>query len=347
MTSSALSPAPRGLLLVNLGTPAGPDTASVRRYLRQFLSDPRVIDLPAPARWALVHLVIAPFRAPRSARAYRQIWTERGSPLLVHTQDLRDAVAARLGEGWVVTLAMRYGAPAIDLALDELRAQGVQRLVVLPLYPQYAASTTGSTAAAIYRACTGRWDPHMLTVVPPFFADDGFLSAWAHVAAPHLTRAQPEAVVLSFHGLPVRHLERSHPAGHACQADAACCERLHLGNNRCYRAQCFATARALTERLGLDPAAVHVSFQSRLGRAEWIGPDTMAVLTRLAAEGVRDVAVLCPSFVADCLETTEEIGLRAREHFLAAGGRELTLVPSLNATDPWADAVADLARRAG
>lgn len=334
-----------GLLLCNLGTPVRPDEVSVRRYLREFLADPRVLDVNPVGRWLLVHLIILPFRPRKSAAAYQKIWTSRGSPLLWHSQDLVLAVRERLGPDWAVELAMRYQEPSIASALAKLRASGVDRVVVFPLYPQGAASSTGSTLAEVFRAAEAAWTPPLLSCVGPFYDDPGFIDAFAAQGTPMLADENPDHVLMSFHGLPERHLRKSDASGKHCLAAADCCAGIGSANRDCYRAQCFATARALAHRLGLSEKAWSVSFQSRLGRTRWIRPYTDAVIAELAAQGKKRLLVFCPAFVADCLETLEEIGLRGKEQFLAAGGERLTLVPSLNASPAWADAVVRLARR--
>ncbi|HVV81928.1 MAG TPA: ferrochelatase [Kofleriaceae bacterium] len=342
---------PTGLLLINLGTPDAPTAPAVRRYLRQFLGDPRVLDMNRVGRTLLLEGIILPFRPRRSAHAYQQIWdAERGSPLLFHGRDLARGVAERLGRGWVVELGMRYGRPSLAEAVDRLIAADVSRIVALPLFPQYASSSTGSALEELYRSCARRTNVPPLVVVPAFHDDPGFVDAFAAVAAPRLAELAPDHVILSFHGVPERHLRAGDPTGRHClpagaERYGACCDALGPANRNCYRAQCMATARALTARLGLDPARVTTAFQSRLGRVPWIRPYTDLVIADLVAGGVKKIAVLCPAFVADCLETLEEIGMRARDTVAAAGG-ELTLVPSLNASDRWIEAVADLARAA-
>jgi ferrochelatase len=339
--------ATRGLLLVNLGTPAAPTVPAVRRYLREFLSDPRVIDLPAVPRWLLLNLFILPFRPRSSARAYRKVWTDRGSPLLAHSEDLARAVAGALGGGTPVELAMRYGQPSIEDAVARLRARGAQALTVFPLYPQYAASSTGSTLARVYQVLAEGWDPIPVSVVPPFHGSGGFLDAFAEVARPVLSAGPFDHVLFSFHGLPERQIRKSEaPPGGFCLAGAGCCEAVGVRNACCYRAQCFETARQLAGRLGLPPDRHSVSFQSRLGRTKWIEPYTDHVIPALARRGAKHLAVICPSFVADCLETLEEIGLRGAEAFRTAGGERLTLVPSLNAHPIWVETVVQLARDA-
>ncbi len=330
------------VVLINVGTPDAPTPRAVRRYLRAFLSDARVIDLPALPRWLLLHLVILPLRPRRSAALYRAIWTQQGSPLLVHGRALVDALQARL-PGARVSLAMRYGEPTLAAALR--RARG--RVVLVPLFPQEASATTGSALAEAYRVLGAAPRVPAVSVVPPLFNDDGFLDAVASMIV-ESTTAGVDAVLLSYHGVPVSQVQRTVAPGHVCGGDDAwqCCASLGAANGGCYRAQCVATSRALEERLraaGIH-APVSTSFQSRLGRARWIGPSTAETITALARSGVRRLAVACPSFVADCLETLEEIGVQARAQFLAAGGERFTLVPCVNADPRFVDA---LARRVG
>ena len=336
-----------GLLLCNLGTPDEPTPRAVRRYLREFLSDPCVLDMNPIGRWLLLNLVILPLRPRQSAEAYRKIWTERGSPLLGHGQDLVAAVRPRLGAGWAVELGMRYGRPSIATALAKLRDAGASRIVAFPLYPQYASSSTGSTVEAITRLAGRMGASPTLCFVPPFYDVPAFLDAFVAVGRPMVEAEHPDHVLMSFHGVPERHLRRGDASGRHCLTKPDCCDRISAMNRDCYRAQCFATARALAARLGLALGAWSVSFQSRLGRTSWIRPYTDLTVAELAARGKKRIVVFCPAFVADCLETLEEIGIRAQERFRAAGGERLTLVPSLNATPAWADAVAVLARQRG
>jgi ferrochelatase len=336
----------KGLLLINLGTPDQPTTAAVRRYLAQFLSDPRVLDINPVGRWLLLHAVILRTRPAKSAHAYRQIWSEqRGSPLLYHSVDLAAAVQARLGDGWKVALGMRYGNPSIASAFRELRAAGVDRIVVLPLFPQYASSSTGSALEELYRIAGAELTVAPLEVRPAFFDDPGFLAAFVAVGRATLDGFGADHVLFSFHGLPERHMTEGDPSGRHCLASPDCCAALTALNRNCYRAQSYSTARDLAAGLALAEGGWSVSFQSRLGRTPWIKPYTDVVLDELAARGVKRLAVFCPAFVADCLETLEEIGLRARAQFKAAGGEDLILVPSLNATPAWAEAVAAIAQR--
>jgi len=334
---------PTGLLLVNLGTPDAPDTPSVRRYLRQFLSDPRVIDINPVGRAALLNLVILPFRPSKSAEAYRKIWGTDGSPLLTHSRALTTAVRARLGDGWRVELAMRYGNPSIEASLTALRSAGCDRVVVLPLYPQYSSAATGSTVEEVCRVAGALWVTPMLTFVGAFYDDARFVDAFAAVGRPLLDTGRYDHVLFSYHGLPERQTQRTDETGAHCLRRTDCCDAIVAANRHCYRAQCFATTRALVAKLGLADGSYSTSFQSRLGRTPWIRPFTDEVVRELAQKGVKRLAIYSPSFVADCLETLEEIGLRAKEDFVAHGGEELTLIPSLNATAPWVEAVAGLA----
>jgi len=319
-----------GVLIANLGTPRSTATGDVRRYLREFLSDPRVLDIPAVPRWLLVNAVIAPFRAPRSAAAYRKIWTEVGSPLLGNGLALRDALAARLGAGFEVALGMRYAEPSLAEALDTLLRHDPLRIVVIPLFPQYAASSTGSALARLHELVAERWNVPALETLPEFFDDAGFIAALAEISAPRLAAFRPDHVLFSYHGLPERQVRKSDPTGRHCLASAGCCEAIGVANRHCYRAQCHATSRALASALGLASGSHSTSFQSRLGRTPWITPHTDAVLPELARAGAKRLAVLCPSFVADCLETLEEIGIRASEQWLSLGGVALELVPCAN-----------------
>ena len=333
-----------GLLLINLGTPESPKARDVRPYLREFLSDPRVIDIGALLRWLLLNLFILPFRPRRSGEAYEKIWTDRGSPLLFHTQDLAKKVQARCGDGVAVEVAMRYGNPSIEGALLRFRQRAVDRIVVFPLYPQYSAAATGSSIEKVFAEASRLWNTPFIQVVPPFYEHKAFIDASVRVARPVLDEAPWEQVLFSFHGLPERHCLKSDDSGAHCLKSASCCDRIVEANRNCYRAQCFATARAVATGLGIPEDRRIVCFQSRLGRTPWIRPYTDEVVVELARSGVKRAMISSSAFVADCLETIEELGIRAAESFKANGGETLRLVPSLNADDAWADAVVALAR---
>ena len=334
----------QGLLLVNLGTPTAPEPGPVRAYLREFLSDPRVLDIGAFGRWALLNLVILPFRPAKSAAAYKKVWTADGSPLLVHGHALARAVQAQLGDTWKVELAMRYGEPALGPAIERFYKAGIDQIVVFPLYPHHAASSTGSTLARVFELAREQWVVPSLRVVPPFYDHPAFIDAFAAVARPVLADFRPDHVVMSFHGLPERHMKKGDPTGMHCLSTATCCDTIGPANRTCYRAQCLATARALADAVDVPAEQLSVAFQSRLGRTPWIKPYTDQVLPELVKAGKKRVAVFCPAFVADCLETLEEIAIRARDEFTKAGGEDLVLIPSLNASPRWVDAVATLAK---
>ncbi len=335
-----------GILLVNLGTPDAPRAPEVRRYLREFLMDPRVLDINPLGRWALVNLIIAPFRAPKSAAAYREVWGDEGSPLLVHGKALAEGVRAKIDDA-PVELAMRYGNPSIRSGLERLQAAGCERIVVLPLYPQYASSSTGSTVEKVYQEVARRWNTPFVSVVPPFYDHPVFIESFVQVSTPVLEDLQPDHVLFSYHGLPERHVTKSDLSGKHCLATPDCCERARLGQDggaatSCYKAHCHATTMALVDRLGLEDGAWSMSFQSRLGRTPWLQPFTDVRLGELAKSGVERLAVFCPAFVADCLETLEEIGQRADEEFKQHGGKRLQLIPSLNSHPTWVDGVVQM-----
>ncbi|HKH44400.1 MAG TPA: ferrochelatase [Thermoanaerobaculia bacterium] len=330
-----------GLLLINLGTPDAPRPPEMRRYLRELLSDPRVLDMPAFLRFLLLELVILPRRPRASAEAYRKIWSPEGSPLLVHGRALAGKVQALLGDAVQVELAMRYGKPSIADALDRFAAAGVSRLAVFPLYPQYSSAATGSSIECVLRLAGRRWNTPYLQVIPPFYDHPAYVEARAEAARPFLDPI-PERVFFSFHGLPERQIRKSDPSGGHCLVRPGCCAEVGPANRHCYRAQCHAAARLLAERLGVPEEKRIVCFQSRLGRAPWLSPSTEEVLAAEARRGVRH-AVIIPAFVTDCLETLEELAIRGVEIWRQNGGETLQVVPALNAGDRFAEAVVEIA----
>jgi protoporphyrin/coproporphyrin ferrochelatase len=333
-----------GVLLINLGTPDAPTSAAVGRYLREFLMDPFVIDNPAPLRWLLVNVAIVPRRKHKSAAAYQKIQLPEGSPLLVHTRALAHEVGRSLGDQYAVEFGMRYGNPSIKSALARLKSRGVSRLIVLPLYPQYAESSFETAVVETKRAARELGCEDLLTFLPPFYNGPGFINASADHIRANLDPEKTDHLVFSFHSVPVSHLTKFHHDNRTPSAE--CCTEVTAANPNCYRAQCFETARAIAAQLQLHPDDYTVSFQSRLGRAEWIGPNTVNVFEDLAQRGIKRIAVACPSFVSDCLETLEEMGMRGRETFLQAGGESFQLIPSLNANSAWAEAIAQSIREA-
>lgn len=335
---------PTGLLLVNTGTPASTAVSDVRRYLREFLSDPRVIDIPAPARWLLLNLIILPFRPRKSAEAYRAIWTERGSPLLVNCLGLVSALQTELGAQFEVRLGFQYGQPRIADSIHALVEAGCDRIAVLPLFPQYAAASSGSAVEKSMAAASQYWAVPSLQVLPAFWQEHGFLDTWAERVRAGIEEHRPDHVLFSYHGVPERHCTKTDPDGRHCLKSSTCCDAIVPANRNCYRAQCFATTREVARRAGLTTPH-SVSFQSRLGRTPWIKPYTDHVLDELAKSGVKRLLVVEPSFVADCLETLEEIAIRGREQFRAAGGEELVLLPSLNVGSDWVQSLAQIVRK--
>ncbi|MCQ4347546.1 ferrochelatase [Pseudomonas stutzeri] len=331
------------LLLVNLGSPASTEVADVRRYLNQFLMDPYVIDLPWPLRRLIVAMILIR-RPAASAEAYRSIWWEEGSPLVVLSRRLQARVAERWSHG-PVELAMRYGEPSLDTALQRLAARGVRRVTLAPLYPQFADSTVTTAVEEARRVMKARRHPFAMDVLPPFYDQPEYLEALVASARPYLEQGF-DHLLLSYHGLPERHLHKSDPSGSHCLKGADCCRRASGAIlDSCYRAQCLRTSEGFAAQAGLDPAQWSVAFQSRLGRAKWIEPYTDATIEALARKGVKKLLVMCPAFVADCIETLEEIGDEGRAEFRAAGGDDLVLVPCLNDHPQWVEALVRLCER--
>ena len=335
----------QGVLLINLGSPDSPSVSDVRKYLREFLMDPRVLDVPWLVRWCVVHLAILPRRPALSAEAYRKIWTKEGSPLVVISRNVQRELQRRVGDGLVVELAMRYQSPDIGSAIARLRGQGVTDLLVFPLFPHFAVSSF-ETAVVRAREVASRLAPEMrLKVAEPFFNDPGYIAALT-ASAEDFLKAGYDHLLFSFHGLPERHLRKADPTGGHCLATPTCCETPSIAHHTCYRSQCFATVRAFVEAAGVPANKYSVSFQSRLGRDPWLMPPTDSELARLAGAGVNNLLVICPAFVSDCLETLEEIALRGREIFLNAGGTGFALIPCLNDHPRWLDALEKIVRAA-
>jgi protoporphyrin/coproporphyrin ferrochelatase len=331
-----------GVLLVNLGTPDSTATGDVRKYLREFLMDGRVIDFPFIPRWMLVNLIIAPFRAPKSAHEYRKLFTERGSPLMYHTSDLKDKLVEKLDPSvYHVEFAMRYQTPSIEQGLKALNKANVKKIIVLPLFPQYASATNGSVVDKVMELAR-KWQiiPN-ITFVNNFIDHPFFLEAWAELGREKLAEDNYDKILFSYHGLPERQIRKGSVEGY-CQLSDKCCSNYTKKNQFCYRAQCFQTTRLIIEKLGLPEEKVLTCFQSRLGKDPWIKPYTEDILKEMAAQGVKKVLVFAPAFVADCLETTVEVGEEYKEQFEEMGGEKWELVPSLNSNDTWVRCVADI-----
>ena len=315
-----------GILLVNLGTPDAPTPRAVRRYLKEFLSDPRVVEIPRLLWWLILNGIILNVRPARSARKYASIWTTEGSPLRVHTERQAKLTAGYLSRSvrspFSVTWAMRYGTPSIADGMEELRNTGCDRIVVMHLYPQYAASTTATAYDEIGRVMRGMRNVPQLRLVRSFHDHPAYISALAASVRAHWDKnGRGDKLLMSFHGLPRYTLEKGDP----------------------YFCECQVTARLLAEALSLDDHAWQLSFQSRFGRTEWLRPYTVEVLDELAKSGKR-IDVICPGFVSDCLETLEEIGIEGRAHFQSSGGAGFSLIPCLNENDAWIAALAGMVR---
>lgn len=328
-----------GILLLNLGTPDSPSTPDVRKYLREFLMDPRVIDINPVGRWFLVNLIIAPFRAPKSAALYQSIWTKEGSPLLIYGQQLRDKVAQLMGNDFEVELGMRYQSPSIEGAMKKLIAKKVERIVVLPLYPQYSSAATGSTIDEVNRVVRTNGVRIPVSIIDRFWHKEAYLNCVLNTVRGFRIEDY-DHVLFSFHGVPERQIYKSSvESGDGSCKIGSCCDTITEGNKLCYRANCIQTARILAKRLNISEDKYTIGFQSRLGRTPWLQPFSDQVITELAKNGKKKVLVFSPAFVADCLETIHEIGVEYQELFHENGGEKVQLVPSLNANDDWAQAV--------
>lgn len=322
----------KGVLLVNLGSPDSPSVPDVRRYLREFLMDSRVLDVNWFARFCIVHFAILPFRPKQSAHAYQSIWTPEGSPLIVISQNVAKTLQQRLPVP--VELAMRYQNPSIPAAIHQLAQRGFKDVLLVPLFPHYAMSSF-ETAVERVKEVAARVAPQMqFQVQPPYFDHPDYIAAL--VASAQDALSQPfDHLLFSFHGLPERHLRKADPTGNHCLATENCCQTPSPAHATCYRAQCFRTVAAFVRAAGVPKEKYSVAFQSRLGRDPWLRPYTDMELPRLAGAGARKLIVMCPAFVSDCLETLEEIGIRGKETFLNAGGSQFTLVRCLNEHPLW------------
>jgi ferrochelatase len=332
-----------GVLLVNLGTPDSPRPGDVRRYLLEFLTDGRVIDFPWLPRNLLVRGIIVPFRYRSSAKLYSEIWdAEKGSPLMYHSLSFAEKVARSLPDDYVVELAMRYRHPSIREGLGKLRAARVDRIIVLPLFPQYASSTTGSVMEAVFSEIAAWNAVPSVHVINSYYDHPQFIRAFAaRIRSYDLDKY--DHILFSYHGVPERHMRKADETGSHCLAGHyACCGEITGANRFCYRAHCVATTAALVNEAGLSEEQYTICFQSRLGRDPWIQPYTSDVISELAATHKKRLLVVCPAFVADCLETIHEIGVEYREEFEEMGGEVLHLVESLNDSDEWVSAAKQL-----
>lgn len=321
----------KGVLLVNLGSPDSPSVRDVRRYLNEFLMDGRVIDVAWPIRRFIVGMILVN-RPKESAHAYQKVWLKEGSPLVVTSENVVKKLRPRVNVP--VELAMRYQNPSIDHAMRKLAGQGIDDLLLIPLFPQYAMSSF-ETAVERVKEVAGKVAPGMrITVQPPFYNDPVYIASLVMSAEQFLANGY-DYLLFSYHGLPERQIKKSDPTGSHCLKIENCCEVASPARATCYRAQCYQTTRAFVENAGVPREKYSVSFQSRLGKDPWLKPYTDFELERLAKQGVKRLLVICPAFVADCLETIEEIGIRGRETFLQAGGKEFAQIPCLNENPLW------------
>lgn len=330
-----------GVLLVNLGTPDSFNTADVRKYLKEFLMDPRVMDIPPLPRWFLVNLVIAPFRAPKSAKIYKEVWEERGSPLKFFGEDVKELLQKELGEEYHVSFGMRYQNPGIKAALEELRAEQVKKIIVIPLFPQYASATTGSVIEKVFEIIKNWQVIPSLEFISNFLEEEKFVKTFADIAQKHMQQNDYDHFVFSYHGLPERQVYKA-SVDNYCKLNEKCCAVYHKKNQYCYRAQCFETSRLLAKELNIPEEKYTIAFQSRLGKDPWIRPYTEEVIKEMPAKGIKSVLAFSPAFVADCLETTIEVGEEFKEVFMEAGGEKWDLVESLNKHPMWVECLKEM-----
>lgn len=331
-----------GLLLVNLGSPDSPATPDVRRYLKEFLLDWRVIDIPSVQRNLLVRGVIAPFRAPKSGASYKKIWTDKGSPLVNTTRDLARMVLEKLGRDYQVEYAMRYQNPSIRSVLQHFRKEPPDKLIIFPLYPHYASSTVGSVHEEVMKELATWQVIPQLQFVNSYYNDPGLIAAFAARGREHDLQKY-DHVLFSFHGLPERQLIKADTHNHCLRKDN-CCDGISVANQYCYSAQCHATAFEIARSLGIPREKYTICFQSRLGKTPWKRPFTTDVIDELAKAGKKRILAFSPAFVSDCLETIYEVAVEYKEEFVQKGGEELTLVTGLNTHPQWVETVVRLVK---
>ena len=331
----------KGTLLVNLGSPDSPSVADVRRYLNEFLMDGRVIDVAWLLRRFIVGMILVN-RPKESAHAYQKIWTKEGSPLIATSKRVQAELQRRVNIP--VELAMRYQNPSIESAVQKLNARGATDLLLIPLFPHYAMSSYETAVVRVKQVIAKQAPWSSLTVEPPYFDQPDYIEALVTSAADYLELSY-DHLLFSFHGVPERQIRKSDATGHHCLTVENCCEQANPAHATCYRAQCFKTVKAFVQKAGVPVGKYSVSFQSRLGKDPWLKPYTDFELPRLAREGKDKMLVICPAFVSDCLETIEEIGMRGRDTFLEAGGKEFNQIPCLNAHPLWIVALENMVKR--
>ncbi len=326
---------------MNLGSPDSTSVSDVRKYLNEFLMDGRVIDTPFLWRTILVKGIITPFRASKSAEAYAQVWTKDGSPLVNITRQVREALSKTMAEP--VEIAMRYGNPSMQAAYDSLFKShpGLEEVVLLPLYPHYAMSSYETAVVQAQEVHKAMKYPFKISVVPPFYKHPAFIAALAESIKPYLGDGSAH-LLFSYHSIPERHIHKSDTTGSHCLKVANCCEVDSPAHSTCYKHQCLVTTRLVTELLGIPKEKYSIAFQSKLGRSAWLTPATTARMEQMPGEGIKDLMVVCPSFVSDCLETLEEVAIREKENFMKAGGESYTFIPCMNTQPAWLEAEKEL-----
>ena len=331
----------KGVLIVNLGTPNSPKTSDVRTYLNEFLMDGRVIDVNVIPRFILVKGIIAPFRGPKSAKTYREIWSDEGSPLMVHSQKSSILLQEKLGDDYRVILAMRYQTPSIEQALKQFYDERIYDISVIPLFPQYASATNSSVNQKVMEI-VGKWQIiPKISFLNSFHDHPKLINAFAARGKEHDIESY-DHILFSFHGLPQRHMRNSDPSGEHCVKVKDCCLQKTENNKYCYSAQCYQTAMLIAEELSIPKEKYTICFQSRLGNDPWIQPYTSKTINELAKQGMKKLLVFCPAFVADCLETVYEVSMEYDEEFKEAGGEKIQLVTGLNDHPLWIETMVDL-----
>lgn len=335
----------KGVLLINLGTPQKPAQSEIRRYLKLLLSDPRIMDMSRMLRWLILNLMILPFRPRKILNKYQSIWGEDGFPLLKHSRDLVKKISQKLPDNYILELAMRYGDPSINDSLKRLQILGLNELIIIPLFPQYSSATTGSALDYVFKEISNWQTIPNIRCISSFYDQPEFIKAWIEKAKP-LMKEKVDHYVFSFHGLPEQQILKSDSQHHCLQSND-CCKEISPANLNCYRAQCFETAAKIIRGLEVEDSQTSICFQSRLGRSQWIQPSTHDTIKKIAHRGNSRILVFCPSFVADCLETLNEIQSEEAEYFKKYGGGELILVPSLNADKFWVESVLSMIKGKG
>ena len=331
----------KAVLILNLGSPDSTSIPDVRKYLKEFLLDERVIDAHPVVRNLLVRGIILPTRPKRTAAAYNKVWTDEGSPLILTSQNVQKKVQEQVEIP--VELAMRYGSPSIPDAITRLKAQNIEKLFIMPMYPHYAMSSYETVLVRVQEELKIQAPEVTWTVLQPFYKDDDYINALVESARPYITE-DLDKVLFSYHGVPERHMTKADSSHAHCMITPDCCNVCHPAQSTCYRHQCFETTKAMVHKLGLPLGKQAVAFQSRLTKEPWLRPFTDQVLEAFPEQGVKRIAVICPSFVTDCLETLEEIEMEGREEFLAAGGEFFTMIPCLNEHPAWITMLANRIR---